>query len=122
MEHSDGFRSTVLMLTGYVSDFAYAAKTGDTYDATEFYLQNRPPHAHFSYLSLNIEEMFVTGEPQYPVERTLLVTGVLDALMHSRAEGHIRIETPHLADLAYRSYEKLPIRPTAPRPTGATLI
>ena len=112
----------MLMLTGYVSDFAYAAKTGDTYDATEFYLQNRPPHAHFSYLSLNIEEMFVTGEPQYPVERTLLVTGVLDALMHSRAEGHIRIETPHLADLAYRSYEKLPIRPTAPRPTGATLI
>ena len=121
LEHSDGFHSAVLMLNGYVSDFAYAAKSGDTQYATEVYLQNGPPHAHFSYLSLNIEEMFVTGEPQYPVERTLLVTGVLDALMHSRAEGHIRIETPHLAGLAYRSYEKMPIRPTAPRPEGATL-
>ena len=121
LEHSDGFQSTVLMLNGYVSDFAYSAKVGSTIDATEVYLQNGPPHCHFSYLSLNIEEMFVTGEPQYPVERTLLVTGVLDALMHSRAEGYTRIETPHLAEIAYRSHEKLPIRPVAPRPEGATL-
>ena len=75
LEHSDGFQSTVLMLNGYVSDFAYSAKVGSTIEATEVYLQNGPPHCHFSYLSLNIEEMFVTGEPQYPVERTLLVTG-----------------------------------------------
>ncbi len=121
MEHRDGFRSAVLMLSGYVSDFAYAAQAGDTHYATEFYLQNGPPHGHFSYLSLNIQEMFLTGEPQYPVERTLLVTGVLDALMHSRAAGHIRIETPHLAELAYRSYTRTPIRPTAPRPEGATV-
>ncbi len=122
LEHSDGFCSTVLMLNGYVSDFAYSAKVGSTIDATEVYLQNGPPYCHFSYLSLNIEEMFVTGEPQYPVERTLLVTGVLDALMHSRAEGYIRIETPHLAEIAYRSHDKMPIRPVAPRPEGATII
>ena len=121
LEHSDGFRSAVLLLNGYVSDFAYAAEVGDTYEATEVYLQNGPPHAHFSYLSLNIEEMFVTGVPQYPVERTLLVTGVLDALMHSRASGHGRIETPYLAEVAYRSYAEMPIRPTAPRPEGATV-
>ena len=121
LEHSDGFRSAVLMLNGYISDFAYAATIGDSVDATEVYLQNGPPYSHFSYLSLNIEEMFVTGAPQYPVERTLLVTGVLDALMHSRAEGYTRIETPHLAEIAYRSHGKLPIRPVAPRPEGATL-
>ena len=121
LEHQDGFRSAVLMLNGYVTDFAYAGKDGDTVYATEFYLQNGPPHAHFSYLSLNIEEMFVTGVPQYPVERTLLTTGILEAIMHSRAEGYTRIETPHLAELAYRSYQKMPIRPTAPRPEGATL-
>ena len=64
----------------------------------------------------------MTGEPQYPVERTLLTTGILDAVMHSRHEGHIRLETPHLAAIAYCSYEKPLIRPTAPRPEGATLI
>ena len=61
--------------------------------------------------------MFLTGKPQYPVERTLLISGALEALMESRYRGHVRIETPHL-DVRYRSYEKTPIRPTNPRPTG----
>lgn len=122
IEHRDGFNSAMIMLNGYITDFAYAGQHGDTIYATEFYLQNGPPYSHFSYLSLNIEEMFLTGNPTYPVERTLLTTGVLDAIMHSRAQGHIRIETPHLSKIAYRSYEESPIRPTAPRPEGATLL
>ena len=121
IEHRDGFRSAVLMLNGYVTDFAYAARQGDEILATEFYLQNGTPYAHFSYLSLNIEEMFVTGTPQYPVERTLLTTGILDAIMHSRAEDYRKLETPHLAELSYQSYQNKLIRPTAPRPEGATL-
>ena len=39
--------------------------------------------------------------PPDPVERTLLVTGALDALMTSHAEDSRRIETPHLASIAY---------------------
>ena len=122
MEHSDGFQSAVLMLNGYVTDFAYAGRIGDNIDATEFYLQNGTPHAHFSYLSLNIEEMFLTGIPQYPVERTLLTTGILDAVMHSRSLDGVKFATPHLAGLTYQSYQNKLIRPTAPRPEGATLI
>lgn len=121
MQHRDGFRSAVLMLNGYVSDFAYAARQGDDILATEVYLQNGTPYSHFSYLSLNIEEMFVTGIPQYPVERTLITTGVLDAVMHSRANEFTRMETPHLAEIAYPSFQNTLIRPTAPRPEGATL-
>jgi hypothetical protein len=34
-----------------------------------------------------IEQMFITKKAPYPVERTLLVTGALDALMTSHAEG-----------------------------------
>lgn len=115
VEYRDGLRGTILMLNGYVTDMAYAARVGDEIQATEFYLQRGFSHAHFSYLSLNIEEMFVTGRPTYPVERTLLTTGVLEAALDSRHRGHIRRETPYL-DVAYRSYETIPWRPVGRRP------
>lgn len=38
-------------------------------------------------VGLNIQKMFLTGKAQYPVERTLLVTGALDSLMISRHAG-----------------------------------
>ncbi len=121
IEHTDGFKSAVLMLNGYVTDFAYAGLVGEEIQATEFYLQNGVPFSHFSYLSLNIEVMFLTGVPQYPAERTLITTGVLDSIMHSRHQGHIRLETPHLENIKYQSFDKPLTRPTAPRPEGATL-
>ncbi|MEW6756356.1 MAG: hypothetical protein AB1505_36095 [Candidatus Latescibacterota bacterium] len=124
VEYRDGLRGTVLMLNGYVTDLAYAARVDGQVQATEFYLQGHGApggaYAHFSYLSLNIEEMFVTGRPSYPVERTLLASGVLEAALTSRHQGHERQETPWL-DVAYHSYERLPWRPTGPRPTGACL-
>ena len=120
IEYRDGFRGTILMLDGYVTDLAYAARVESDILATEFYLQNESPHGHFSYLSLNIEEMFVTGQPTYRVARTLLTTGVLEAALDSRYQGHIRLETPHL-DITYHSYDTIPWRPTGRRPSGATV-
>ncbi|MEE2659057.1 MAG: hypothetical protein VX733_11170 [Candidatus Latescibacterota bacterium] len=125
LEYRDGFRGAVLMLNGYVHDLAYGVryKSGDI-DGTEFYCQGHGgedgAYAHFSYLGLNIEEMFVTSTPTYPVERTLLTSGALEAALTSRYEGHVRLET-HWLDVSYRSYDRLGWRPTEPRPTGATL-
>ena len=76
--------------------------------------------AHFSYLGLNVEEMFVTGQPQYPVKRTLLTSGVLEAALTSRHQGHVRLETPWL-NVNYRSYDQLRWRPMAPSPSGVSL-
>ena len=124
VEYRDGLRAAVLMLTDYVEDLAYAARVDGQTVATEFYAQGhggeQGPFAHFAYLALNVEEMFVTGQPSYPVERSLLTTGVLEAALKSRHAGHVRLETPWL-DVAYRSYETLPWRPTGPRPAGACL-
>ena len=51
---------------------------------------------HFDGLTHCIEELFVTGRPVYPVERTLLTTGVLAFLFDSR-ERKARVDTPELA-------------------------
>ncbi len=121
IEYRDGFRGTVLMRPGPEGDletFAYAARINDQIQACEVFLGG-DPHPHFSYLSLNVEEMFVTGQPTWPVERTLLTTGILEAALDSRHRGHVPVETPYL-DIAYRSYDRVPWRPTGPRPAGAS--
>lgn len=120
LEYSDGLRAGVLMLNNYLQGWGYSGRVNGQVQSMETYLPNSP-YAHFSYLSLNIQQLFLTGTPPYPVERTLLVSGALDALMESRYKGHIRIETPYL-DVHYHSYDEIPIRPLAPRPNGASLI
>jgi hypothetical protein len=57
--------------------------------------------------------MIRTSRPPYPVERTLLVSGVLDAAMHSRADSK-GLATPHLE---FR-YDQVDFR--AMRETGAS--
>jgi len=125
VEYLDGLRGSILMLRGYVSELAYAARVNGEIHASGFYSQGHGgpsglPYAHFSYLGLNIEEMFLSGVPQYPVERTLLASGVLEAALTSRHEGEKRLQTPWL-DVAYRSYQNLRWRPRGPRPSGACL-
>jgi hypothetical protein len=56
-----------------------------------------------------IQHHFRTGLPPYPVERTLLVTGALEAAMESLAAGGKAIETPHL-ELAYPATDFRPFR------------
>lgn len=49
-----------------------------------------------------IEALVLTGQPPYPAARTLLTTGMLAALLHSRQLEHSSLETPelHLANTA----------------------
>ena len=73
---------------------------------------------------MNIQKMFLENKPTYPVERTLLVTGALDALMESHYRGHARIETPYLAAVGYQASETdgLCVRPTAnTKPVGGSV-
>ena len=71
---------------------------------TWFYLP-KPQRDHFSFLSNHIEKMFLTGKPSYRVERTLLTTGMLAALIDSRSAGGSWIETPELAAIRYEPLE-----------------
>jgi hypothetical protein len=48
-------------------------------------------------LAAKIEQTFHSGSAVYPVERTLLTTGMLEACLHSRHKLNQRLETPQLA-------------------------
>ncbi len=120
LEYNDGLKATILLLNGYIREIAYAGRSGAKIDAMAFVTHDANPYCHFSYLLLNIEEMFLSGTPSYPVERTLLTTGTLDAAIRSRHEGSKRLETPHL-EVTYAPPERIPWRPQNTAPTGATL-
>ena len=49
----------------------------------------------------------------------LCTTGALDALMRSRHNGNVRIETPYLV-IPYQPSTIDPIHPVLPRPVGAS--
>ncbi|MBS0204852.1 MAG: hypothetical protein JSS49_18245 [Planctomycetes bacterium] len=102
-EHRDGLRSAVAMTDALTPEFAFAAKIKgqDKPSATWIRLQNEPPFGHFAQLLRAIEETIHTGKPVYPVERTLLTTGVLDRLMHSLTNDYQRYDTPEFA-IAYQ--------------------
>jgi hypothetical protein len=99
VEYRDGLKATVAMANGIVNHFAFAAQLRGKPEpvATWFELESKKPYGHFAHLTRAIEHMIHTGQPAYPVERTLLTTGVLDAVMHSLADGGQRRETPELA-------------------------
>src|SRR5437763_13999956 len=103
LEYRDGLKAAVAMLNGWLHEgdggafvFAGQLKGQDQATTTHFYLQQPDPFAHFAYLVRAIDSMMQTGHAPYPVERTLLTTGILAAAMTSAAEKNRRAETPHL--------------------------
>jgi hypothetical protein len=106
IEYRDGLKATLLMLNGAIKDFTFAARVrGSGVQSTQFFLSPEPNVTYSACLVAKIEEMFETGTAPYPVERTLLVSGVLESCLTSRLQGQKRLETPHL-DVRYRAPEQ----------------
>ncbi len=102
VEYLDGLRVTVLMLAGYAQQWGAAVRLGGQPEPLAYaFIQDRSGHhSNFSHLSFMIEEHIIQGRSPYPVERTLLATGLIDAVMTSHYEDGRRVETPYL-DIAY---------------------
>jgi hypothetical protein len=98
IEYIDGTKATMLLLNGLVADFTFAAKLKGEKEllSTLFFLPPNPNVVYSAALMSKAEEMFATGKPPYPIERTLLTTGLVEAGVRSLAEGK-KLETPHLA-------------------------
>jgi hypothetical protein len=98
LTYKDGLRACVLKVggSGIRWNFACTLKGDPKPHATRFHVGPWQNRNLFKALSHAIQHHFRTGTPPYPVERTLLVSGVLDASMHSRAEAGKALKTPHL--------------------------
>lgn len=117
----DGTQVTVLLLTGYMLRRAVAMRLRGadaplvTWTPTGVKLTPEPLGStkadapgtakpatwNFDHLAFFIDEFLQTGHAPYPVERTVLTSGILDAAMTSRQLGGSVVHTPHLA-IEYR--------------------
>jgi hypothetical protein len=100
--YRDGVETAIFRLPKGIGDFCVALDIESQQEPLSTMMwRGGPDNRSFDSLILNIDEMYETGTATYPVERTLLVSGVLDLLLESRIHDHRRIETPQL-DVAYQ--------------------
>jgi hypothetical protein len=100
IEHRDGFRTT-MMLTS-IQDFNYAGLRGDTGEivSCQMYLP-MPGHSattadFFHPLVRHIEDTVLNNRAPYPVERTLVTSGMTLAAVDSLYRGQVPVETPEM--------------------------
>jgi hypothetical protein len=98
-QYNDGTRATMLIMNGLVGDFTFAAKLKNQAEpiSTLFHLPPNPNVVYSASLMSKAEETFLTGKAPYPIERTLLTTGLVEAGVRSLGSGQKKMETPHLA-------------------------
>ena len=98
IQYRDGLLAPVLMLEGFSQAISAIVKVkGDEPIGGVTEERSEPRYPHFAYLLKGIEQMIHTGQPAYPVERTLLTAGMLDCLLTSRSQNGRKRKTPELA-------------------------
>ena len=105
-EYNDGLKVTIIQFLagpgqkggGVVGDCNLAArlKGGEIFSVL-FYLPYYSMRNFFNPQVHHIETLFLTGKSPYPIERTLLTTGMTAAGIESLYQKQRRLETPHLA-------------------------
>jgi hypothetical protein len=113
-EYADGMKATIIQFQGapkdkdggVVGDCTVAARLqGGKFFSTLIYLPYYEMRNFFNPQVHHIESLFLTGKSSYPIERTLLTTGMTASGIESLFQKQKRIETPHL-DVKYQSTQE----------------
>jgi len=101
VEHLDGFRTSIFM-TG-IRDFNYAGMRADNGEIVGCQCMLPMPGFSattadfFTPLVQHVEQMILDNETPYPIERTLLASGMVIAGVRSLFNGQSAVETPEMA-------------------------
>jgi hypothetical protein len=111
--YKDGTRGTVVCIGSTADRWNFACQVQGKQEPLATALYNGPwgNLNLFTALSNATVHFFRTGKSPYPVERTLLVSGILDAAMHSHKAGGQEVATPHL-EFAYQPQDFSAFRET----------
>ena len=115
IDYEDGLQGFLFTLNGAVTEWTAAWSYADSspVEAATFDTQEWRPFYHFWLQLQGIERMMQTGRPSWPVERTLLTSGILHAAMSSAKHGNEVVVTPYMK-IAYQSdwnWKQPPERP-----------
>jgi hypothetical protein len=104
LRYRNGLEGVIYMLSGATQQAGFAAEIEGKADPAVccFLTQWGRPWSHGNGLSYWVEQTIVQGKEFYPPERTLLATGIIEAVMDSAFEKGRKVETPHL-DVRYRA-------------------
>jgi len=106
IEHLDGFRTAIFM-TG-IRDFNYAGLRSDTDEIIGCQMMLPMPGSSattadfFNPLTMHVDKMIATGKTTYPIERTLLTSGMVIAGVESLHKSGAVVDTPTMA-IAYQA-------------------
>lgn len=108
IEHRDGFRTTLFLLG--IQDFNYAGLRADNGEVISCQMHLPMPGSgattadFFNPLVHSIEMMVKSRRAPYPIERTLLTSGMTLAAVASLHRGQVPVATPEMA-VAYEATE-----------------
>jgi hypothetical protein len=109
IEHRDGFRTTLFM--DNIHDFNYSGLRRDTGEiiSCQMYLPmpgfSATTADFFHPLVRHIETMVLESRAPYPVERTLLTSGMTMAAVESIHKGYTLVNTPEM-DVVYKALKE----------------
>jgi hypothetical protein len=106
LEHVDGFRTAVFLTN--IRDFNYAGMRADNGQIIGCQMmlpmpgRNATTADFFNPLTSHVEQMIIRGQTSYPIERTLLTSGMVIGGVDSLFAGEQLIDTPEM-NVAYRA-------------------
>jgi len=105
IDYYDGLRVNLFTLNNFAGQWTAAWRYVDGKTAATLFKldENLSTLMHFANQMKGIEDMFLTGKPAWPVERTLLTSGALDAALISKKENGKKIQTPYLK-ISYKPF------------------